>query len=227
MPRNCWICGEIADSAEHMVKASDLRAIFGRFNNKAPVYRHSKATQNELVPGPKSDKVKFAPSLCQHCNNARTQAHDKAWEKLSEQVRARHPALTTNSRLPLKEIFSSNVTNEMKNVHLFFVKLLGCYAVEYGVPLPIAHFGLCIRNEVVQPNIELTFVHIQPKTSKYQILVGNIDALNVGGKTVSAIWFYIVGTLGVLVSYKEPGHPRLNKFRGWHPSTINPSICLK
>jgi len=114
----------------------------------------------------------------------------------------------------------------MLNLHLYFLKLLGCYAVEYSVPLPTAHFGLCILNEVAHPSVRLLFVPIAPGSTKHIIQVGHIDALNFGGRTVSASWNYIVDTLGVGVSYNDPGHPRLTHERGWNPSDIGSRVCM-
>ncbi|MFZ6718575.1 hypothetical protein [Undibacterium sp. Ji49W] len=227
----CWICGEVADSEEHMIKASDLRSIFGKFTVHAPIYRHSQDNPNETVQGPNSIKVKFSPSLCSNCNNARTQNHDKAWQRFSEVIRSNVPPLKSGSRIPLKEIFNERTETEILNVHLYFVKLFGCYAVEYSIPLPIHQFAFSILEETPQPNLELTFVHIPKKSTRYEIQVGKIDAMNAisstGTRTVSAIWYYIVGSLGVLVSYKEIGRRRLNAYEGWHPDSINPSIKLR
>ena len=222
----CWICGAFADSSEHMVKASDIRGVYGRITNTKPVFRHSREYRNEVIPGSKSDKLKFAPSLCTYCNSTRTQPHDRAWERFSGYLRERTPHITAGARIPVKEIFHTDCQVSMKRVHLYFVKLFGCYAVEYKVPLPINHFALCILNENPNPNLRLSFVHISQASPKYGILVNHINALNVGGKTVSASWFYIVGVVGVLLSYTEPGHPRLNKHNGWHPDDISPSIRM-
>ena len=221
---DCWICGAAAYSAEHMVKASDFRSVFGKVTQKTPAFRHSKDELNVHVRGAQADNLKFAPSLCGFCNNARTQPHDRAWERLSTFVRTSRPPLTSGSRIPLQQVFPCTVKQSMLNVHLYFLKLLGCYAVEYHVPLPVEHFGLCIQNSLPHPCVRLIFVHIAAGATRYSIQVGHINAMNVGGKAVSANWFYIVGVLGVAVSYNEVGHPRLTRDRGWHPSDIGNKI---
>jgi hypothetical protein len=52
----CWICSDEADSAEHLIKASDLRALFGNVSQKNPIYFHTKCDfhegcSSELRPG--------------------------------------------------------------------------------------------------------------------------------------------------------------------------------
>ena len=59
----CWICSAPADSAEHMVKASDFRSVFGVVNQNAPVFRHSSAERNFKINGAKAEVLKFRPSL--------------------------------------------------------------------------------------------------------------------------------------------------------------------
>lgn len=224
---NCWICGDPADSSEHMVKASDFRSIFGHITQKTPAFRHSKDLQNDPIRGANADKLKFPHSLCGYCNNTRTQEHDKAWQRLSEGIRVKYSELHAGDVIPLQRIFPAEIRRSMLNVHLYFVKLLGCYAVEYKVPLPISDFGLCIKSAVANPNLRLIFVSIAKGSTRYGIQVGHINALNIGGKTVSANWFYIIGTFGVAVSYNELGHPRLTQDRGWHPNDVGTRILMR
>jgi len=123
----CWICGQAADSAEHMVKASDLRSVFGHVTQDAPLYRHAGAERNLPVRGINASPVKFKPSICQACNNALTQPHDRAWEALSKCSLSHQPPLGRGSPLPVEEAFGSKAAEGMLGVHLFFTKLLGCY----------------------------------------------------------------------------------------------------
>jgi hypothetical protein len=223
----CWICGAPANSAEHMVKASDFRSHFGRVTQQAPVYRHSRERRNEPVRGADAQPLKFRPSLCSNCNNARTQSHDKAWEKLSSAIRRAQPPPASGAVIPLHQIFGGGVKQAMLDVHLYFTKLLGCYAVEHAVPLPINHFALCVRNGVPHPHVYLSFVQVASNAGKNDIIVGNISTMNIGGRTVSATWFYVIGILGVHVAYIEPGRPRMYSHRGWHPHDIGSVVRMQ
>ncbi len=222
----CWICGATADSAEHMVKASDFRSVFGRITQSSPAYRQSKMQKNQPIRGAKAEILKFSPSLCGHCNNTLTQPHDRAWQTLSESVRGARPALAAGSRIPLSRIFPGTVKESMLGVHLYFLKLLGCHAVEHNIPLPLNRFAMCLQASVPNQALRLVFVGVPAGSYRDKIQVGAIETLNIGGKTVSAAWFYRVETLCVFASYCEPGHPRLTRDRGWHPSDFCTRIVI-
>lgn len=222
----CWICGAIANSAEHMVKASDFKSVFGRVTQSAPAYRHSKESPNQPIRGPKAEILKFAPSLCGNCNSTLTQPHDMAWQRLSEFVRGARPTLAAGSRIPLQRVFPSTVKESMLSVHFYFLKLLGCHAVEHKIPLPVNHFAMCLKHSIACQALRLVFVNVPAGSSRHKIQVGDIQALNIGGKTVSAAWFYRIEMLSVVVSYCEPGHHRLTRDRGWHPNDVSTRIVM-
>lgn len=224
---NCWICGCQADSAEHMVKASDFRAAFGSVTQANPAYRHSVLAKNEPIRGANADILKFRRSLCSHCNNARTQPHDRAWEALLDRVCNGLPVLGRRDLLPLGEIFGVGSEAEgMLNAHLFFLKQLGCHAVENSIPLPLNHIALCILNSVPYPDIYLTFVSVAPQ-ERTKVWVGDIETLSVGTTVVSAKWFYVVDRLGVYVILREPGRPNMISARGWNPNDTITAIRLQ
>lgn len=222
----CWICGAPADSAEHMVKSSDFRAQFGRVTQHKPVFRHSAQERNQRIRGANAEIMKFKPSLCSTCNNTRTQPHDRAWEQLSYTLRKQAPPLVRGSALPLAQAFGANAARAMTEVHLYFVKLFGCYAVEGGVPLPIKSFAVAILAGHPHPNVYLDFVAV-PSNVREDIWVGDINAVNLGRQTVGAVWYYILGKYGVHVTYHEPGHPRVHGRLGWHPSDVGLQVRLQ
>jgi hypothetical protein len=209
-----------------MVKASDLRSVFGKVTQHAPIYRHAGEARNQVVKGINTEAMRFAPSLCSNCNNARTQPHDRAWETLSDTLRTMTPRPMRGELLPAEQIFGATVGASMLNVHLYFVKLLGCYAIEYGVPLPISSFAVAILGGYAHPNVYLTFVDVRSNEGKNQVHVGNVQAINANSQTVGATWFYIVGTLGVLVTYSERGRPGSSKKPVWHPEDSPTRIAM-
>lgn len=227
----CWICGAEANSAEHMVKASDVRAIFPGLSHHTPAYRQSSQRLNEPVRGAKSPILKFKPSLCQHCNNARSQPWDRAWESLERGVREARPALRRGSRIPLATIFPSSRRESMMNVHQYFTKLIGCIAVEYAVPLPVQSFAQHLRDGVPDPSLRLVFVHIPAHSTRARIQVGHVQSWtgDQTGQSVAAVWHYIVGSLGVAVSYVRPGFSgmRFTSVQGWHPEDASCTWMLR
>ena len=221
----CWLCGTVADSAEHMVKASDFRALFPGVDQRNPVFRHTKDRSNLPIKGANAAALKFSPSLCQFCNNARTQPHDLAWALLSSTLQSTF--LVPGARLPITRAFGSSARESMLHVHLYFLKLFGCYAVEHKIPLPTRDFAVAICSNLPHPNVHLGFVAVASNAARNDIFVGNIEAINRGNRTVSAVWFYILGAVGVHIAYWEPGHPRLHNYRGWNPSDVSLNIRLR
>lgn len=227
----CWICGGAADSAEHMVKASDYRAIFCEVTQKNPTYRHSRLGVNEKVLGARSSKLKFAPSICKDCNNSKTQNHDRAWEKLSREMGSRRASLGTGKVLPLRRFFGEDYKRAMVGVHLYFTKLLGCHAVEYSIPLPLEQFGFCIASEVPHSCIFLKFFDASSRNGDDEIEVGIVEAAvqsgSYGPKALSATWEYIVGNIGVLVVYDQISTEDHKARALWHPERGNQSIRIQ
>lgn len=224
-PPSCWICGSLADSGEHMVKASDFRSLFPGVTHKSPVFRHTREKLNQPIKGANAHNLKFKPSLCQHCNNNRTQQYDLAWQELSEVLQAMSP-LRPGHELPTKRAFGTNANSKMLGVHFYFLKALGCMAVEYAIPLPIKSFAVAILAGMPHPHIRLGFSAVPPATGpSADIYVGHVDAVNRGNQTVGAAWFYVIGCAGVHVVYHEPATPRLARYRGWHPNDVG--LCIR
>ncbi|MBB5498653.1 hypothetical protein [Paraburkholderia sp. MM5384-R2] len=83
----CWICSaEGAATREHLAKASDLKALFGKPSQAKPLFfnanhQPSRPHRRNLKVGSlKSDTLKFAHRICLTCNSKRTQPYDYAWE---------------------------------------------------------------------------------------------------------------------------------------------------
>jgi hypothetical protein len=210
-----------------MVKASDFRSVFGNVSQHAPVFRHSRVQSNLPVRGANANSLKFQPSICSQCNNTRTQPHDRAWQALSSAIRQHSPGLRRGSLLPTAQAFQGQAKREMLNVHFYFLKLLGCYAVEHSVPLPVSAFAVAILGGYAYPNVRLNFVAVQSRAGQAEVFVSGIRAINRGPRTVGANWFYIVGTAGVLVTYQEAGQPRFSKHPGWQPDDIGLDIRMR
>jgi hypothetical protein len=86
----CWICNRNeANSGEHKTKRSDLLAVLGEPTQEEPFYFHDLERRNRPV-GSLNAKILKAPiRICAECNTTRTQPHDRAWEQMSDRLRAR------------------------------------------------------------------------------------------------------------------------------------------
>src|SRR5438477_498356 len=86
----CWICNtNKADSGEHKTKRSDLLAVLGKPSQHEPMFYHDLHKWNQPVGSLDAKILKNPVRICSHCNNARTQPHDLAWEAMSDRLRSR------------------------------------------------------------------------------------------------------------------------------------------
>lgn len=222
----CWICGNDGNTGEHLIKASDLRSLFGRVTQDKPIYFHTSAKRNQPIRGIKSNRLKFDTPLCGHCNNERTQKHDFAWQRLSEYLRTYSPPIKGGTVIRLDKTFPGSVQRSMLDVHLFFLKLFGCLIAEHSIPLDISEFSKAILSETPHPKVRLAFwTGLQTKPYKYVGLTP-VQTAALNGHLVYAGWFYIVDKLAVNVIYAEPAEHRKGLIGSWHPSTIGKRVKI-
>lgn len=215
--KRCWICGGLANSSEHMIKASDLRAIFPDANNHKPFYKHPPEAPNTAVPGVKSDLIKYSKTICSDCNNARTQPHDRAWERLSQGLRSTNFTLKKGKKLPLYEIFGESAQIEMENVYRYLLKLFGCHCAEHQAPLPLTQIGCAILMNQHHPNITISFFAVPPRTNQCVAAIGDLKAIrDSNGRVVCAAYWFGIESFGVIIQYFESEHPAIYK-HGWKP----------
>lgn len=209
----CWICGEEAKTGEHMTKASDLRALFGKVSQKKPIYLHRDEERNLRINTIKANELKSNALLCAHCNNSRTSKHDRAWEKLSHYLRGKKD-LRTGLYLRMNKPFPMNVNKNMLNVHLYFAKLFGCLIQDGSIPIDLEPFRRAILDEKPHPNLHIAFWYQPDLESGYT----DVETLNANNRVVFATWMYLVMPIAVNVIYAEPDQHRVGLRGSWHPS---------
>jgi hypothetical protein len=153
----CWICkAEEATTREHRSKRSDLKAVLG---DRGSLYLHNDLRRNRKVQSINSTLVMFSASICNTCNSGRTQPYDRAWETLSDALRTRKPAIKPGDIIRADRIFPYKTSEQMRNVHLFFAKWLGCEIVESNIPVSpgIDTAAQAIIQGKPHPNIWLAF----------------------------------------------------------------------
>lgn len=223
---NCWICGAIADSAEHMIKRSDLQSLFGHISERHQLFRRVGHAPREKVQGLGSNKLKFRSCLCSHCNNARTQQHDLSWETLSTFLRNREPRIKVGSVVRLNSTFSRGLRKSMLGVHLYFVKLFGCLIAVNAIPIEIQPFVDAILQGSPHPKIHLSFLDVSSLHPRYPAAITPVETIKLQGHVVGAQWFYFVGPLAVHVIYGDAISNRGNHVHLWHPSSTAKSIVI-
>lgn len=218
----CWICGaEEAATREHLAKASDLKALFGKPSQRYPLYFHGSnrpgipRRRNIRVGSLKSDTLKFAHRICLTRNSARTQPYDYAWELCSGDLRAAVPKLLARGSFRANWLFSYDTRRKMRFVHLYFTKLFGCLVIEDGMPIDIAPFSEAITSGRPHPHLYLAFGHLSQPVA----MAGGSDVhtAQLEGKVAFATWLYHMGDLAVNVMYALPGQHREGLKVAWHP----------
>lgn len=199
----CWICNiEPGTTGEHLTKRSDIKSVLGA---AGPLYRHDDNRMNVKLQSANAKKLKSTAPMCNTCNSARTQPHDYAWEAMSNALRHRKPALKTGDFVRANGIFRYDTVRALLNMHLFFVKWLGCQIVESSIPISqgIDVFAAAIMKQKMHPNVWLAF-----GVSKNIASVGssNIDAATLQSAQGSYDYlcrFYHVGNLDVRVRFSD------------------------
>lgn len=221
----CWICEADANSGEHLVKASDIRAIFGSVSQSKPLFLHTEQRRNRSVKGIKANFLKSRARICAKCNNQLTQPHDRAWERLSRHLRSREPILRARDLIRLHKVFPGTVKRSMLGVHLYFVKAFGCQIAEHNVPIDLPPFSRALLQGIPHPNV---YLGISPQVDKGLRSTGHSDitAAKLNGHIAYAVWFYILDRLTVRVMYAEPGERRQGLVDAWHPSNVKKCIRI-
>lgn len=134
----CWWCGEPADSREHKFKQSEL--VFNNggkrqwVGNDAMV--HGSEGRLRDVQGPNSAIVKFSPTMCQKCNNARSQAFDLAYDKFIQYMSANEATIAIDRRFRFSDVFGGSWPTQRTNLIKYWVKHICCMAAEHGLEVP-------------------------------------------------------------------------------------------
>ena len=221
---NCWICGaEYAATREHLVKASDLKALFGKPSKDKPLFFNASNQQSRSrcrdvkVGSLKSDTLKFAYRICLTCNSKRTQPYDYAWEHGSRELRSAVPRLLEEGSFRANWLFPYDTRRCMLQMHLYFTKLFGCLLVEGNIPIDVAPIAKALTEGRSHPHIYLAFGYFSlPVVAAGGSDVDTyIDQLN--GQVAFASWLYHVSDLAVKVMYARPGEQHEGLKAAWHP----------
>jgi hypothetical protein len=214
----CWICNKnVANSGEHKTKRSDLLAVLGNPTQKEPFYYHGLESTNRPVKSLDAKILKSPVRICADCNNAHTQPHDRAWEHMSDVLRARRP-LRVGALVRGNRIFGYNTRNKMKDVHLFFVKLFGCMLAEakangHDLPIAIEAFSDSIMSKRPHPEVYLQFGKCDGTIGR-----SNLHCWTTENGSVFGGWLYEIDQIAVSVLFAQGGKWKSPSY-AWHPRT--------
>jgi hypothetical protein len=137
----CWWCRNVADSGEHKYKKADLVREFG----KGPYIGANKLVRGisgELrsIQGPNSKEAKFENTLCQTCNNEKSQPFDVNYDIFTEYIRANEPKIIATRQFKFSEIYGNDWKNCRVNLLRYYVKHICCR---------LASAKILVRHEVI------------------------------------------------------------------------------
>ena len=200
-----------------MVKAADLRGVFGTVTHDKPLFLHKDEHKNIPVKGINVEVVKWTEKICAKCNNERTQPYDKAWDKLSAYLR-------TNVRrgvraVNLKEVFGDNYPDAMLDVHLYFVKFFGFCILTSGVDIDIRFFQRALLERCPHPDFYLGFSYIPDWDKLKAISMTNLYAKSDKYGVVGASIDYAVEIVNIELRYWLP----IDRRPIWLDETYHPN----
>lgn len=212
----CWICGDIAETGEHEIKASDLKLTFGKIDQKTPIYWLSSGKGFNEVGSFKSDKLKFPNRLCKKCNNERTQPYDRAWEKLSKVLKREVKGKTIQGYIDLNREFPSEDKDALvRHIQLYFVKIFGCFMSKGRVPIDLSRMAKNLLEDTACESIYLIVLSILER--RPSVGLSDIRTLQIDGKTVVACFLYMVGEVVVSVYYDPLKRDKSTIRKSLHP----------
>lgn len=212
----CWICGSEATTGEHLPKASTMRDMFGEVTQQKPIYHSSAHRKNKPMQSINSRLVKLRV-LCASCNSSKTQPFDRAWDAFWAYLNENGPVFVTGSVIRFYRVFGYFARREMLNLHLYAVKLFGCVAAEFAIPLDLAGMANAVTRKEPYSNI---YVGLGRRTwLKSLTFVGpsDVDAKVDGNRCVSAVWFLTIGEWNFQFIYAVPGQKLDGISDIWNP----------
>jgi hypothetical protein len=222
---DCWICGEPATTGEHKTKRSDLRSLFGKPDQRAPLYFHTDQRRNKRVGSLDASVLKSSARICNECNSARTQPHDRAWQQFSEVLRDTEYLLSRRGSVRANRIFPYDTRRAMLYVHLYWVKVFGCAVAEGGIAVDLRSLADSILSSRANPNIYLSFGWMHMPVT----MAGgsNVQVAMLQGVCAFATRFHNIGNLALNLMYAIPGERRDGLIGAWHPRLGAKRLRLK
>lgn len=80
--------------------------------------------------GPKSDVLKFAPSMCERCNNAESQRFDRAWERFTTHLVTAETQVLRSATVDLRAAFGEQWRTVGEDAVRYVAKHLLCRIVQ-------------------------------------------------------------------------------------------------
>lgn len=133
----CWWCGDDANSREHKWKQSEIKAMYGPATSENyPLVWFGDDGKPRPVQGPDSDLMKFEKSLCQNCNNARSQPFDLAYDRWIQYLRANYDQIIESRVVDLRDVADGAGCEFRLDLAKYFAKHIGCRVADKAGRVP-------------------------------------------------------------------------------------------
>lgn len=213
----CWICGADAMTGEHIVKASTMRDLFGEVTQQRPLYHSSARRRNRRLQSINSKLLKL-DVLCAPCNNSLTQPFDRAWDVFWTYLNENGHSLSTGNFVRFYRVFNYQARREAVNLHLYVVKLFGCVAASFSIPLDIVGMADAIKHGRPYQNV---YIGVGKQTwlpSAKFAGPSDVDTIpDAANKCLFAVWFLTIGEWNFQFIYATPGQKRDGMVDTWNP----------
>ena len=198
----CWICQtNDADSGEHSIKKSDLKALYPNTTQDSPINHSRNGVKKRPIRSIKSKAFKYEKVICEDCNNSKTQAYDETWEVLHKYLSGHWSEIIKNDGFYLDKIFQCETEKKMKNVQLFFIKLFGCKIKQSGKSNALSDLSKSLLMSEEHPNVYISFRDSANELKNNHSVNSDVQVYKEHGKLKYMHWFYTVGKITVDLIY--------------------------
>lgn len=133
----CWWCGDAANSREHKWKKSEIKAMYGLASSESyPLLWIDDRGNSKYIQGPDSDALKFEKSLCQNCNNARSQTADRAYDRWIQYLGTNYDQIIESRAIDLRDAVGETGSESRLDLARYFAKHIGCRVAEKAGRVP-------------------------------------------------------------------------------------------
>lgn len=207
-----------------------MKIHMGPITSSAPLFRRKKGERPLIVQGARADALTFDVPMCSPCNNVRSQPYDLSWQSLSEAMARRWDECPTVGRLWLSEAPMLDAQETRRNVHLFFLKIFGCRAIETDAPVDTQVIAQHLVEGTSHPGFFLVFGRHPgvEKSDQFALDMPMMVGAYADDRPHAVFGFYIVGRLVVEMIYYLGGTPLVRALPGmWHPCDRSKTIKFR
>ena len=217
---SCWICDSTNKSREHRFKASDANQLFGKIDKNNPVFTkdpYGKAVRIETI---NSNRLTFLNTICEKCNNERSQPYDTAWQSLSRFVADIHRTDAFVDNIELKKVFGEHYRSRILYVHLYFVKYFGCQVKDTKAPIDLSPFAEAFLQREENSRFQLRFGEVPRLGGKYAENTQIVAGCNEQNIVKWLRCIYVLDRFLVEMLYSPTEQYASDGATMWKPSTV-------